>query len=134
MGLLDQIHSPADVRALPIERLPALAAEIRKRILDVVGRRGGHLTSNLGVTELTIALHRTFDSPHDIILWDPTQYVEIEKGGMQSDQSIHVRFTTNENTFRFITRVDGQPLWNSALTPFAGSNTQSPQTVLATRA
>lgn len=76
---------------------------------------------------------QTLGTKGDVILWDPTQYVEIEKGGMQADQSIHVRFTTNENTFRFITRVDGQPLWNSALTPFKGTNTKSPQVVLATR-
>ena len=75
----------------------------------------------------------TLGTVGDIIFWNPTQYIQIEKGGMQADQSIHVRFTTNENTFRFITRVDGQPLWNSALTPFKGSNTQSPQITLATR-
>lgn len=77
---------------------------------------------------------KTLGTSGDIILWDPTQYLEIEKGGMQADQSIHVRFTTNENTFRFITRVDGQPMWNSAITPANGSNSQSPQVVLATRA
>ncbi|MEE9293880.1 MAG: 1-deoxy-D-xylulose-5-phosphate synthase [Phycisphaerae bacterium] len=70
MALLDQIHSPADVRTLPVEQLPALAEEIRRRILDVVGRRGGHLTSNLGVTELTLALHRVFDFSKDRLLWD----------------------------------------------------------------
>ncbi len=70
MALLDQIHSPADLRALPAEQLPALAEEIRRRILDVVGRRGGHLTSNLGVTELTLALHRVFDFSKDRLLWD----------------------------------------------------------------
>jgi len=70
MSLLDQIHSPDDVRALPLDQLPVLAEEIRRRILDVVGRRGGHLTSNLGVTELTIALHRVFDFSKDRLLWD----------------------------------------------------------------
>ncbi len=70
MSILDQIHSSADVRALPLEQLPTLAGEIRRRILDVVGRRGGHLTSNLGVTELTIALHRVFDFSQDRLLWD----------------------------------------------------------------
>tara|TARA_Y100000310_G_scaffold246825_1_gene252235 strand:- start:7325 stop:8767 length:1443 start_codon:yes stop_codon:yes gene_type:complete len=76
----------------------------------------------------------TLGTVNDIILWDPTQYLEISKGGMQADQSVHVRFTTNESTFRFITRVDGMPMWSSALTPANGSNTQSPQIVLATRA
>ncbi|MCH7808750.1 MAG: 1-deoxy-D-xylulose-5-phosphate synthase [Planctomycetes bacterium] len=70
MSLLDNIHSPADVRSLRAEQLPALAEEIRARILSVVGRRGGHLTSNLGVTELTIALHRVFDFSKDRLLWD----------------------------------------------------------------
>ncbi len=70
MRLLNQIRSPADVRALPLDQLSALADEIRQRILEVVGKRGGHLTSNLGVTELTIALHRAFDFTHDRLLWD----------------------------------------------------------------
>ncbi len=70
MNVLETIRSPADVRALPAEQLPALAAEIRARILAVVSRGGGHLTSNLGVTELTIALHRAFDFSKDRLLWD----------------------------------------------------------------
>jgi 1-deoxy-D-xylulose-5-phosphate synthase len=70
MSLLDKICSPEDVRALPIDRLPALAEEIRARILGVVGRRGGHLTSNLGITELTIALHYVFDFTDDRLLFD----------------------------------------------------------------
>ncbi|MEK7731067.1 MAG: 1-deoxy-D-xylulose-5-phosphate synthase N-terminal domain-containing protein, partial [Planctomycetota bacterium] len=70
MSLLDGIHSPADVRALPMDQLPMLAEEIRNRILEVVGQSGGHLTSNLGVTELTIALHRVFDFSKDRLLWD----------------------------------------------------------------
>ncbi|MHC4065962.1 MAG: 1-deoxy-D-xylulose-5-phosphate synthase, partial [Planctomycetota bacterium] len=70
MGLLDTIHGPDDVRALPQSQLPQLAEEIRRRIVDVVGARGGHLASNLGVTELTIALHRCFDFSVDRLLWD----------------------------------------------------------------
>lgn len=70
MSLLDGIHSPADLRALPMDQLPTLAEEIRNRILEVVGESGGHLTSNLGVTELTIALHRVFDFSKDRLLWD----------------------------------------------------------------
>ena len=87
----------------------------------------------MGRPVIPVEYCQTVGTAGDIILWDPTQYVEIVKGGMQADQSIHVRFTTNENTFRFITRIDGQPLWNSALTPFKGSNTLSPQVTLATR-
>ena len=68
--LLHRIHGPEDVRALPQEDLPRLAQEIRSRIIGVVSERGGHLASNLGVVELTIALHTVFDSPKDKIIWD----------------------------------------------------------------
>lgn len=87
----------------------------------------------LGRPVLPVEYCSTLGTVGDIILWDPTQYVAIEKGGLAADQSVHVRFTTNENTFRFIYRTDGQPLWNSALTPYKGSATQSPQVTLATR-
>ncbi|MCB9849167.1 MAG: 1-deoxy-D-xylulose-5-phosphate synthase [Phycisphaerales bacterium] len=70
MTLLEGIQSPADVRKLPAEKLPALAQEIRQRIIDVVSNGGGHLASNLGVTELTIALHRVFDFSTDRLLFD----------------------------------------------------------------
>ena len=70
MSVLDTICSPADVRALPADKLGDLAEDIRRRIIEVVGRNGGHLTSNLGVTELTIALHRVFDFSKDHLLWD----------------------------------------------------------------
>lgn len=75
----------------------------------------------------------TLGTVGDIILADMSQVLAIEKDQMQADSSIHVRFTTNENTFRFIYRYDAQPTWNSALTPFKGSNTQSPFITLATR-
>jgi len=70
MSLLERIHSPADLKSIPIDRLDELAKEIRARIIEVVGQNGGHLTSNLGVTELTIALHRVFDFTKDRLLWD----------------------------------------------------------------
>lgn len=68
--LLEGIHSPEDLRRLRKEDLPGLAAEIRERIIDVVLTNGGHLASNLGAVELTLALHRVFESPKDMILWD----------------------------------------------------------------
>lgn len=68
--LLDDIRSPEDVKKLPPDKLPELAREIRSLIVDVVSRNGGHLASNLGVVELSIALHYVFDSPRDKILWD----------------------------------------------------------------
>lgn len=70
MTVLDQVRTPADLQALSIEQLSVLAEDIRRRILEVVGKNGGHLTSNLGVTELTIALHRVFDFSCDRLLWD----------------------------------------------------------------
>lgn len=70
MGRLEHIQSPSDLKKLHISELPALAQEIRERITDVVGRKGGHFASNLGVTELTIALHYSFDFPTDRLLWD----------------------------------------------------------------
>jgi len=69
----------------------------------------------------------------DLILMDPTQYLFADKGGMQTASSIHVRFLTDEQTFRVTWRVDGQPMWNSALTPFKGSATLSPNVVLEAR-
>ena len=68
--LLDSIQSPRDLRNLDSKQLTQLAGEIRTRVVESVNRRGGHLGSNLGVVELTLALHRVLDSPDDIILWD----------------------------------------------------------------
>jgi 1-deoxy-D-xylulose-5-phosphate synthase len=68
--LLDSIDSPADVKKLTAPELKQLAAEIREELVAVVSTNGGHLASNLGVVELTLALHRVFDSPRDKIIWD----------------------------------------------------------------
>lgn len=68
--LLDTINSPGDLKRLSRAQLPKLAAEMRQRILEVVATNGGHLASNLGSTELAIALHYLFASPHDQIVWD----------------------------------------------------------------
>ncbi|MCE9620079.1 MAG: 1-deoxy-D-xylulose-5-phosphate synthase [Planctomycetes bacterium] len=70
MALLPSIHSPADLKALPPSALPELAAEIRKAICDQCMTSGGHLAPNLGVVELTIALHYVFDFGRDRMLWD----------------------------------------------------------------
>ncbi len=68
--ILDNIKKPSDLHALTSKELRALCLEIRTVLLDTVSKTGGHLGANLGVTELTVALHRVFDSPHDVILWD----------------------------------------------------------------
>ena len=70
MALLDSITAPSDLRKLGAAELCALAEEIRGVIISTVTKNGGHLASNLGVVELTLALHRSFDSPADAIVWD----------------------------------------------------------------
>ena len=64
------ISGPADIRQLSIKELEALAAEIRAFLIESISRTGGHLSSNLGIVELTLALHVVFDSPRDRILFD----------------------------------------------------------------
>ena len=76
----------------------------------------------------------TLGTKGDIIAADLGEYVLIDKGGIQTAESMHVRFLFGENTFRFTYRVNGAPIWKKALTPFKGTNTQSPFVTLATRA
>jgi 1-deoxy-D-xylulose-5-phosphate synthase len=68
--LLDRIDKPADLKGLTKQELEQLAGEIRQELVTAVSANGGHLASNLGVVELTLALHRVFNSPHDKIIWD----------------------------------------------------------------
>ncbi|WP_208026873.1 1-deoxy-D-xylulose-5-phosphate synthase [Rhabdothermincola sediminis] len=78
--ILETIDSPADLKSLDSDQLEILAAEIRQFIVDSVNQVGhGHLGSNLGVVELTLALHRVFDSPRDIILWDTGHQAYVHK-------------------------------------------------------
>lgn len=70
MQLLDKINSPADLKQIPRSDLPHLAAEIRKTIVKVVSKNGGHLASSLGAVELAIAIHYVFNAPDDKIIWD----------------------------------------------------------------
>ncbi|MEX2626103.1 MAG: 1-deoxy-D-xylulose-5-phosphate synthase N-terminal domain-containing protein, partial [Ilumatobacteraceae bacterium] len=77
--VLETIDSPADLKALPVEQLPRLAEELREAIVASVARVGGHLGSNLGVVELAIALHRTFESPHDYLVWDTGHQAYVHK-------------------------------------------------------
>ena len=79
MPLLDGIRDPRDVRAMAPEQLPALAAEIRRFLVEKVSATGGHLGPNLGVVELTIALHRVFRSPDDMIIWDTGHQAYVHK-------------------------------------------------------
>ena len=70
MSILSSINSPEDVKKLKPEQLPDLAYEIRQQIIDVTSQKGGHVSPNLGIVELSIALHRVFDTPKDQILFD----------------------------------------------------------------
>ena len=79
MAFLPGINSPSDLRTLSAENLEALAAEIRVALVDYVTKTGGHLGPNLGVVELTLALHRVFDSPKDPILWDTGHQSYVHK-------------------------------------------------------
>lgn len=76
----------------------------------------------------------TVGSVGDVVLADLNEYLLIEKGNMKADVSIHVRFLFLESAFRFVLRIDGQPLWPTALTPAQGTNTQSPFVTTAVRA
>jgi len=79
MKYLDTINSPKDLKKIPLEELPNLAKEIRERIIEVVSKTGGHLASNLGIVELTIALHYIFDAPDDLIIWDVGHQAYVHK-------------------------------------------------------
>ena len=77
--LLNRIDAPSDLRGLTHEELDQVAQEARDTIISVITERGGHLASNLGVVELTLALHRIFDSPTDSIVWDTTNQTYTHK-------------------------------------------------------
>lgn len=68
--LLDRINYPADLRSVPLEKLPVVCEEVRNYIIDTLSGVGGHFASNLGVVELTVALHYVFDTPKDRLVWD----------------------------------------------------------------
>src|SRR3954471_4458825 len=77
--LLEQINDPTDLRDLTYEQLDELAGEIRDVIVEAVSENAGHLGSNLGAVELTLALHRVFESPRDAIIWDTGHQAYIHK-------------------------------------------------------
>jgi len=79
VSLLDGVHGPADLKRLDPDQLPLLAAELRDLMVDTVSRTGGHLGPSLGVVELTLALHRVFDSPRDKVVWDTGHQSYVHK-------------------------------------------------------
>lgn len=94
--LLNQIKGPEDVKKMDIGKLPALCVELRDKLIETVSANGGHLASNLGVVELTVALHRVFESPKDQIVWDV---------GHQS--YVHKLLTGREKSFGSIRQFGG---------------------------
>src|SRR5580765_7922770 len=77
--LIERVNSPADLKKLSLAEVNDLAAEIREFIVEAVTVHGGHLGSNLGAVELTLAVHRVFDSPRDIVLWDTGHQAYVHK-------------------------------------------------------
>ncbi len=79
MSLLESVRGPEDLKRLSVNQLPILAAEIRDFMIDTVSRTGGHLGPSLGVVEITLAVHRVFDSPRDKVLWDTGHQAYVHK-------------------------------------------------------
>jgi len=79
VSILETINSPADLKRVPVGQLPALAEEIREQIISVTSAVGGHVASNLGVVELTVALHYLLDTPKDKIVWDTSNQAYAHK-------------------------------------------------------
>src|SRR6201993_3198129 len=79
MALLADINSPSDLKKLDQQQLAQLAAEVRAFLVEQIAKTGGHLSPNLGVVELTFALHRVFDSPTDAIVWDTGHQAYVHK-------------------------------------------------------
>ena len=95
------------------------------------GLSGTPYSTLMGRPLIPIEQCQTMGTSGDLILADFGEYILVDKGGMSSASSIHVRFVNDETAFRFIYRVDGQPAWNAVLTPYKGSNTVSPWVVLS---
>src|SRR5947209_15924097 len=95
-ALLETIQSPADVQALNFTQLADLAAEIREFLIQTLSRTGGHLGPNLGVVELTLALHYVFNTPDDKFVWDVSHQVYV-----------HKLLTGRKNRFNTIRTTDG---------------------------
>jgi 1-deoxy-D-xylulose-5-phosphate synthase len=129
--MLENIHSPSDIKNLSQSELKQLAAEIRQKIITTVGHNGGHLASNLGVVELTIALHRVFDSPNDAIIFDVShqcyahklltgRYREFEtlrqkdglSGFTNTDESDHDFFTSGHSSTSISAALGLLTSWN----------------------
>lgn len=102
-------------------------------LLPATGISGAPFDTMYGRPVIPTEYNNTMGTKGDIVLGDFGQYLLIDKGSMQQAASVHVRFVYDEMTYKFTYRVDGQPLWDKALTPYQGSNTVSPFVALNTR-
>lgn len=121
--LINQVIEPA-LYAMVVGTAPAY--------MPAGGLSGAPYATLMGKPVIPIEQTKAMGTTGDIMLVDLGQYLAIDKGGIQTASSIHVSFLYDEQVFRFVYRVDGQPIWDSALTPFAGS-TLSPYVVLSTK-
>jgi 1-deoxy-D-xylulose-5-phosphate synthase len=106
--LLDGIHGPADVKALTAAQLPQLAQEIRSEIIAVTARNGGHVGPNLGVVELTIALHRVFSTPEDQLVFDVAHQGYVHKLLTGRGGSFFQKLRQNDGASGFLYRAESQ--------------------------
>lgn len=97
------------------------------------GLSGSPYSTLFGRPVIPVEYCQTLGTKGDILLADLGEYITIDKGGIKADTSIHVQFVYDESIFRFVYRIDGQPIWNAALTPYKGTNTVSPYITLAAR-
>lgn len=97
------------------------------------GTNGSEFGMLMGRPVVPVEYASTLGTAGDIVLADLSQYIGIEKGGVEEASSIHVRFIYDETAFRFVYRFNGQPIWSQPMTPYKGTSTQSPFVALATR-
>src|ERR1041385_1398297 len=104
---LDMVDHPSHVKKLTVSQLQQLAEEIRQELITVLSRNGGHLGPNLGVVELTMALHRVFDTPKDKFVWDVSHQVYVHKLLTGRNDRFHtIRTTGGLNGFALRTESE----------------------------
>ncbi len=108
MSFLDRIQSPEDVKKLPAEDLPKLAEEIRARVIETTARNGGHVGPNLGVVELTIGLHRVFDTPKDRFCFDVAHQGYVHKLLTGRNDERFDRMRLSEGLSGFLSRSESE--------------------------